>query len=68
MTVRAAITNLESSGVFTDAIRDWRKLYNIDHTMDNMISHFQKADAERQRQLTTKTAGYHSTLPSSHLK
>jgi hypothetical protein len=60
MAVRAGISNLESSGVFGDAIRDWRKRPEQQHTMQNFISDFKLADAERQRQLTTKSAGYHN--------
>jgi hypothetical protein len=59
MAVRAGIANLESSGVFGDAIRDWRKRPEIEHTMTNFNADFKLADAERQRQLTTKSAGYH---------
>jgi hypothetical protein len=61
MAVRAGIANLESSGVFGDAIRDWRKRPDNQHTMVNFTSDFKIADAERIRQLTTKAAGYHNT-------
>jgi hypothetical protein len=59
MAVRSGVTDLEASGVFGDAIPDWRKRHEIEHTMVNFISVFKKADAKRQRQLTTKSAGYH---------
>jgi hypothetical protein len=58
-TVRAGLMNLEKTGVFTNAIRDWRKLGDAQKTMDTFISHFTTADAERHCLITTKTAGYH---------
>jgi hypothetical protein len=57
--VRAIIHNLEKSGLFTDAIRDWRKRTDADKTLQNLRIDFTQADRERQRQLTTTTAGYH---------
>jgi hypothetical protein len=60
LAVRAGVSNLDSSGVFGDAIRDWRKQPELQHTMVNFIADFKLADARRQRQLTIKTAGYHN--------
>jgi hypothetical protein len=57
--VRAALANLEASGLFGDAIRDWRKRPSAEKTMANFTKDFKQADAERQRQQTTKGAGYH---------
>jgi hypothetical protein len=45
MAVRSGIANLEASGFFGDAIRDWRKRHEIKHTMVNFISNCKKADA-----------------------
>jgi hypothetical protein len=60
MAVRAGVAIIDASGVFGDAVRDWRKLADNEHTMVNFITDFKRADAERQRQLTTKSAGYHN--------
>jgi hypothetical protein len=57
--VRAGLTNLEASGLFGDAIRDWRKRPTVEKTIANFNQDFKQADAERQRQTTTKSAGYH---------
>jgi hypothetical protein len=56
--VRAALANLEASGLFGDAIRDWRKRPTAEKTLVNFTMDFKQADAERQRQQTTKAAGY----------
>jgi hypothetical protein len=56
--VRAAVQNLEKTGVFTNAIQDWRKLGAVNHTMDQLKLLFNKADKERRRHLTTHDAGY----------
>ncbi|CAB9524068.1 hypothetical protein SEMRO_1490_G277020.1 [Seminavis robusta] len=58
MAVRAAIKNLTNSGVFTDAIKDWRKMSDDAQTMDALQTHFTEADKERRRILTTKEVGY----------
>lgn len=58
MAVRCAIQNLETSGVFIDALRDWRKLPDADHTLGQLKQHFNTADRERLRQLTASAAGF----------
>ncbi|CAB9528753.1 hypothetical protein SEMRO_2312_G322870.1 [Seminavis robusta] len=58
MAVRAAIKNLTNSGVFTDAIKDWRKKPDNDQTMAALQTHFTEADKERRRILTSKEVGY----------
>jgi hypothetical protein len=63
--VRAGLSNLEKTGVFTDSIRDWRKLPDAQKTLVNFISHFSLADAERHRIITTKTAGYHHSAAAA---
>lgn len=58
--IRAMISNLEKTGVFTDALRDWRKRPIEDGTMANFLSDFREAERERIRLSTTiKGAGYH---------
>ena len=56
--VRAAIQNLDKTGVFIDAIKDWRKLPIAQHTITQMKTHFNQADKERQRQVTSRDAGF----------
>ena len=56
--IRAGELNLEKSGVFIDALKDWRKKATADRTWVNFKSHFNEADKERLRQLTTHGAGY----------
>ena len=63
--VRAGLANLEKTGLFADAIRDWRKRADADKTMDNFIADFSDADAERHRKITTKSAGYHHTAAAA---
>jgi hypothetical protein len=63
--VRAALQNLENTGVFTDAIRDWRKIPLAERTMGNLKTFFTLADNERKRALTTRSAGYHQAATVS---
>jgi hypothetical protein len=58
--LRSALDNVENSGVFGEAIRDFRKQAEADKTYANFLTDFNRADAERRRILTTKSAGYHS--------
>ncbi|CAB9500905.1 hypothetical protein SEMRO_95_G049160.1 [Seminavis robusta] len=59
LAVRSAIKNLEKSGVFTDALKDWRKMTTAEQeSFVNLESHFTAADKERRRVLTTKEMGY----------
>jgi hypothetical protein len=58
--VRAGLSNLQKSGLFTDALRDWRKRPTAEHTFDNFRLHFTLADQERHRSPTTRSAGYHT--------
>jgi hypothetical protein len=44
--LRVTINNLEKSGVFTQAIQDWRKLKEADHTIANMKTTFNLANKE----------------------
>ena len=56
--IRAAITNLTNSGVFTDALKDWRKRTPAQHTWANLVADFNLADKERRRNLTSTEAGF----------
>jgi hypothetical protein len=56
--VRAATQNLEKTGVFTVAIKDWRKLTPNQHTIAQLKTHFNQADKERHRNLTSRDAGF----------
>jgi hypothetical protein len=56
--IRAAILNFERSGVFADAIKDWRRLDPTLHTLARLKSDFNFANKERQRNLTTRDAGF----------
>jgi hypothetical protein len=58
--LRSALENVESSGVFGDAIRDFRKQPEAAKTYANFLTAFNLADAERRRILTTQAAGYHT--------
>jgi hypothetical protein len=56
--IRLTLDNLEESGVFTYDIRDWRKLDPVQHTIANLKRHFNTADTERIRLLSSKSGGY----------
>jgi hypothetical protein len=56
--IRAIIQNLTKTGVFTDAIKDWRKLDSATQTMTRLKSDFNFANRERHRNLTTRDAGF----------
>jgi hypothetical protein len=59
--LRAGLMTLEKSGLFDDAIRDWRKRVPATKTLENFAIDFKIADGERQRKQTTTTTGYHNT-------
>ncbi|CAB9510035.1 hypothetical protein SEMRO_417_G138640.1 [Seminavis robusta] len=56
--ISAIIGNLTKSGVFTDALKDWRKTTTAEQTMVALETHFTAADKERRRILTPKAVGY----------
>ena len=58
--VRSILAVLEKTGVFADAIRDWRKRPLNQWTIDNLKTDFNRANTERLRILTAASAGYHS--------
>ena len=69
--IRAAVTNLTDSGVFTDALKDWRKRPPAQHTWNNLVNDFNLADKERRRNLTSNDAGFAnkaSTQPPVNLE
>jgi hypothetical protein len=57
--VRHLLTVLEQTGVFADAVRDWRKRPHAQQTYANFETDFTKANEERVRLLTADGAGYH---------
>jgi hypothetical protein len=61
MALGAGLLTLEKSGLFDDAIRDWRKRAAADKTLENFAKDFKLADGEQQRKQTTTMAGYHNT-------
>jgi hypothetical protein len=67
MAVRSGLTNLENTGVFTDAIRDWRKRPKIQCTIANFEADFTLANEERLRHQTTKDSGYHAMAATAVL-
>ncbi|CAB9512352.1 hypothetical protein SEMRO_531_G161370.1 [Seminavis robusta] len=52
--ISAIVNNLKKSGVFTDAIKEWRKILPADQTMDALQKHFATADKDRRRILTPR--------------
>jgi hypothetical protein len=58
--VRLAIANIEATGEFSDACRDWWKKSEDEQTLAIFKTHFKKADTERQRQATSASAGFQS--------
>ena len=58
--VRAILTNLENSGVFAHAVRTWREKPAAQQTLANIKLHFNTANKERIRLLSTSDAGYHT--------
>jgi hypothetical protein len=58
--VRSGLRNVERTGMFVDAIRDWRKRPVAEKTIINFRTDFAKADEERNRQMTAQNAGYHT--------
>ncbi|CAB9498136.1 hypothetical protein SEMRO_32_G020760.1 [Seminavis robusta] len=57
--LRAGLKNLENSGVFQVALKDWRAKPTAEHTWNNFQTFFKAANTERLRSVTTKQAGYH---------
>src|SRR4051812_37616596 len=53
-------TTIEATGMFTQALLTWKDKPENEQTLATFMAHFDKANKERIRTLTTKTAGYHS--------
>jgi hypothetical protein len=56
--MRSALKNLEKSGVFLDALKDWRKKALANQTYATLKTDFTMADKERLRTVTTKDLGF----------
>jgi hypothetical protein len=56
--VRVTINNLEKSGVFTQALHDWRQRPETEHTIKNMKDAFNLANKDRLRSLNSSSAGF----------
>lgn len=61
MAVCSAVANLTISGVFADALCDWRRKPITDQTWNNLLTHFNEVDKERHHTLTSTEAGYANT-------
>ena len=61
---RLTTVTFEDSGLFTAPLILWRGKPVAEQTLDNMIVHFNAADKERRRTLTTSQAGFQAiTIP-----
>jgi hypothetical protein len=58
-TIAAVLQTFTRTGQFATAIHEWRQLTAAEKTYDNLIVHFNTADAERRLLLTTSNAGFH---------
>jgi hypothetical protein len=56
---RPGLANITSTGLLTDAIRDWSRVHVYDQTLQIFETDFAYADKERILLTTTSTAGYH---------
>jgi hypothetical protein len=60
MAVRSALKNVEATGLFTDACRDWRKKAKAEQTLAAFKLDCNAADTERKcQEIISDTAGYH---------
>lgn len=58
MAVRALIQVIEKTGAFQDDLKAWRKLTDAEMTFARATTDFTRANKERFRAITSKTAGY----------
>jgi hypothetical protein len=58
--VRICYDLVEASGVFETPCREWRKLATADKTLANFKTAFKAADKDRQRTVTSSSAGFHA--------
>lgn len=56
--ITSALENIEKSGVFPDDVRTWRNRPIAEWTLANLRTHFNRAEKERNRQITAKGAGF----------
>lgn len=56
--VRYALTNLENTGVFKEAVKEWKTKDENQKTWTNFKSHFQEANKLRLEEMTTSQAGF----------
>jgi hypothetical protein len=56
--VCVTINNLEKSGIFTQAIQDWREMKEADHTIANMKMTINLSNKERLWSLSSSAAGF----------
>lgn len=59
-TIHAVLTIMKKTGIFSDAVRDWRKRPVADRTWIHFKTHFSDANVERLRLLTASQGGFHS--------
>ena len=57
--VTSTLAVIEATGLFGDAVYDWRKRPANQWTLNNFKDDFYRANKERLRKLTTGQAGYH---------
>jgi hypothetical protein len=63
--IRTALLNLEKTVLFTDVLKDWCKRPEVEHTLANLKSDFNRADKERHRSTTIRDAGFAGAASTS---
>jgi hypothetical protein len=61
--IRAIITTLDKTGLFTEDLREWRRKPTNAQTVFNLKAHFNLANMERLRSTTTTRAGFLTQVP-----
>ena len=56
--IHHALANLENSGVFKEAVKEWKAKEENQKTWTNFKSHFQEANKLRLEEMTTSQAGF----------
>jgi hypothetical protein len=57
--IRHTLAVFEKTGVFTDGVKDWRKLAAAEWNLPRFTSHFTQANLERVRSMTAQRGGFH---------
>jgi hypothetical protein len=57
--IRSALANITRTGLYADALRDWRKLPEANQTLERFETDFSHAHKDLKLMATTSTAGYH---------